>query len=175
MKELKNFRWVFCILLIIAGVLLSLLENVLLGTIVVLLVLQFPVFIAGFTLGPLPGAVTGVFVPLLAGLVAGFPSWPMLPMMMAELMLYGLLCGLMVTRTKLPNLVILVIAMVAGRLGYLVVSLILPLVGTYVPDGISAGSAAIDGIPGILLQLIIIPPMIDGIEKRTLKGRLRYE
>jgi hypothetical protein len=175
MRDIKKFRWAYCIVLIAVGILLSLLENVLQGTIVVLLVLQFPVFIAGFTAGALPGLLTGAAVPLLASLATGYPSWPMLPMMMAELMLYGFLSGVMTERTKMSRVLILITAMIAGRIGYLLVSLALPVFGSYVPEGINAANAAIDGIPGILLQLVFIPPIADAIEKFTFKGKLRYD
>ena len=61
----------------------------------VVLPMHIPVLIAGFAVGPLLGAICGFFTPLLSHLIFGMPPAMVLPSMLCELTVYGLMTGLL--------------------------------------------------------------------------------
>lgn len=56
------------------------------------------VFFTALLAGPAVGAVTGAVSPLLSFALTGMPSAALLPFMMIELTVYGLVCGLLKTK-----------------------------------------------------------------------------
>lgn len=123
--------------------------------------MHIPVLIAGFLLGPLCGAFVGILTPILSGFMTGMPPLvPVMPIMAFELCGYGLVTGLVFSKTK-KIYVSLITGMVTGRLfaivGAFVVSLtIAPKISpiAYVVGGLSTA------IPGMIIQLIFIPILI---------------
>ncbi len=124
----------------------------------IFLPMHIPVLIAGYFLGPMFGALVGILTPVLSGLLTGMPPLvPVMPIMAFELCGYGLVTGLVFSKTN-KIYISLICAMVVGRLfaiaGAFVVSLTLaPQVNpiAYVVGGLSTA------IPGMAIQLIFIP------------------
>ena len=120
--------------------------------------MHIPVLLAGLLLGPSYGLVAGMISPLVSTALTGMPAeFPMMPIMVFELGTYGLISGILSKYTKLPKAVSLIIAMLAGRVSYFIAYEIikvafLPTIGA----NISVWGAVITGIPGIIIQLIII-------------------
>ena len=130
-----------------------------------LLPMHLPVLLCGFLCGPTYGFLCGMILPILNCLMTGMPApFPMLPIMFFELALYGLVSGLLFSKTPLGKLkygiyIALPIAMLCGRLAYAAAFYsILLAVGEL--KALTVGAAIIAGLPGILIQLLIIPPIV---------------
>ena len=120
--------------------------------------MHFPVFFAGILIGPLSGAIVGFTSPVLSFLLTGMPPPYAVPFMALELLVYGVSIGLFYRRLKIPILISLVLSMIAGRIAF---ALGIFVIGAFVNLPISFISfleaSFITGLPGILLQLILIP------------------
>lgn len=132
----------------------------------VLLPMHIPVLLCGLVCGPKLGALAGLLTPVLSSVLTGMPpAFPVLPMMAGELMTYGLVSGLIRTRFTRAVYPSLVGGMMAGRVvyGLIFAALVLGTNGAF--QGASVFAAVSMGLPGIVLQLILIPPIVLGIER----------
>ena len=138
-----------------------------------LLPMHLPVLLCGFICGPAYGLLCGMLLPMLNCMITGMPApFPMLPIMFCELAVYGLVSGLLFSKTPLGKLkygiyIALPIAMLCGRIAYAVAfySLLLT-VGEF--KALSVSAAVVSGLPGILIQLLLIPPIILMIRKNKM-------
>ena len=70
----------------------------------ILLPMHIPVFICGFLCGPLFGALCGVVLPIINSLLTNMPPlYPMMPIMVCELTVYGFVSGLLYHKTPLER------------------------------------------------------------------------
>lgn len=135
----------------------------------IFLPMHIPVYLAGLVLGPLSGVACGLVVPVLSSLITGMPVPGLLPAMMVELTMYGLVSGLLSQWVKrfspwLNIFIALIGAMVIGRV----------IAGTAQALIFSAGYSwqafasgyLITGIIGIVIQLILIPPVVLAVRHR---------
>ena len=138
----------------------------------IILPMHIPVLIAGFAVGPLFGAICGFFTPLLSHLIFSMPPAMILPSMLCELTIYGLMTGLLNRVVKMEkgivkNYVVLIGAMLCGRITYGILNALFFRAGAYsLQAWLSA--AFITAVPGILIQLILIPILVDRLEKAHL-------
>lgn len=125
----------------------------------VFLPMHFPVLIAGLLAGPWVGLIAGIISPVLSCAISGMPAVALLPFMTVELAFYGLIAGLM-SKTKLPVILQLTVAMIGGRLARALAVLI--SVNFLGGNGsvVSVWDATVTGIPGIAIQLVVIPLLI---------------
>lgn len=165
MLSLKTKQIVYSGLLIACSVLLPQLFHLVggpgLGT--TLLPMHIPVLIAGFILGPIPGLMIGIVSPICSFLYTGgtMPAIPMLYLMIAELGTYGLFTGLVFKKFKVNVYVSLIISMISGRVARgLIFVVATKFLGIVLPPAMGISIAITQGIPGIILQLLIIPPII---------------
>ncbi len=134
--------------------------------------MHFPVLLCGFFCGPWYGMAVGFIAPLLRFLLFGMP--PIIPTGVAmcfELATYGLVAGLLYTRLpkkKSSIYISLIGAMLAGRIVWGVARVILYGLGKseFGWEAFMAG-AFVNAIPGIILQIILIPVLVMVIDKRT--------
>ena len=132
--------------------------------------LHIPVLLCGFVCGWPWGLMVGFIAPLFRSLTLGMP--PMFPTalcMAFELATYGAATGWLyqrLPRKKVSIYVSLLMAMVIGRVVWGIVM--------YACMGISGGSftfnaflagAVINAIPGIIVQIVLIPVLIMVLEK----------
>jgi niacin transporter len=135
----------------------------------ILLPMHIPVFLCGLLCGPLYGTLTGLLLPVLNCVLTGMPvPYPMLPLMLCELTAYGLISGLLFHKTllgryKLGVYASLIVAMICGRAAYGGALSLLLLVDTEVKAS-GVWAAFITGIPGIVVQLLLIPAIIFAME-----------
>ncbi len=129
-----------------------------------LLPMHLPVFLCGLICSWRYGLAVGLLVPLLRGLLFGMPPlYPNALWMAAELATYGLTVGLLYPRLRfrggLP--LSLVSAMLAGRIVWGITKAALLGVGE---GGFTLAAfwvgGFLDAIPGIVLQLLLIPPIV---------------
>lgn len=127
----------------------------------VLLPMHLPVFLCGFICGKKHGVICGAITPLLSTLLTGMPPlFPTLPGMMCELAVYGLLSGYLYQEKKRSIYPALLISMVGGRLvSGLVVSALLTA-NTGALKLASVAASFVTGLPGIVIQLIAVPPIV---------------
>ena len=147
-----------------------------------LLPMHIPVILCGFICGWQYGFAVGVITPLLRSAVFGMPvMYPTAFAMAFELAAYGLMCGLMykvLPKKKAYVYPALVISMIAGRAVYGAVMFVLSGISANINYGFSAflSGTVLTAVPGILLQLVLIPIIIIALESAHLvpvKGRQR--
>ncbi|ABW18762.1 membrane protein [Alkaliphilus oremlandii OhILAs] len=127
----------------------------------VLLPMHLPILILGLVCGPFYGALGGVMVPVLSSILTGMPpSFPMLPIMIGELTTYGFICGMMHFKLHQSIFTSLVSALICGRITYAVIFTILFNLAKGPFKALSVSAAFITGLPGIAIQLILIPIVV---------------
>lgn len=135
----------------------------------VFLPMHFPVLLAGFLVGPVSGFVVGLLAPVLAHLMSPMPpSYAVAPMTL-ELSLYGLVAGLAYVRLRLNIYIALLAAMIVGRLMFALGLVILGLFMDLPYDPVvyfSAAGPIVSGLPGIVIQLFLIPVIVAAIRRR---------
>lgn len=133
----------------------------------VFLPMHIPVLLCGFLCGWRYGAACGAIVPLLSSLVTGMPVlWPQGVSMIFELAVYGLVTGLLYRGMGRGIYLSLLAAMVAGRVvSGAAKAVLFGLAGK--PFGLAAfvSGAFTVALPGILLQLVLIPVLVAALEK----------
>lgn len=142
-----------------------------------LLPMHIPVLLCGFFCGAPYGLAVGVLSPLLRSVLFGMP--PMFPFAIAmafELAVYGLMTGVLYKRfpKKIPYIYLtLVISMIAGRIVWGAVSFALyGLSGTAFTMEIFMAGAILKAMPGIAIQLVLIPILVMVLDKHLKKGSL---
>jgi cyclopropane fatty-acyl-phospholipid synthase-like methyltransferase/uncharacterized membrane protein len=135
----------------------------------IFLPMHLPVLLAGFICGPVYGLFIGVFGPLLSSLMTGMPPSPVLPGMMCELGTYGLFSGLLIRLLPIKKegvriYISLLVSMLLGRC-------VAGLVNMYVTQSKNyswaywASAEFVTCLPGIVIQLSIIPLIVYALEK----------
>ncbi len=140
-----------------------------------LLPMHIPVFLCGLICGWQYGAVVGFILPLLRSAIFGAPVFfPTATAMAFELMTYGLVAGLLYNKVSRWQCVralyrCLLIAMLAGRAVWGVVQVIqLGVSGDGFTWQMFMAGAFLNAIPGILVQLILIPGVMVALNRTGL-------
>lgn len=130
-----------------------------------LLPMHIPVLICGFVCGWQWGLLVGFVLPLMRSALFSMP--PMMPTAAAmafELAVYGAVTGILyqkLPKTTASVYVSLAGAMIAGRIVWGIVSMILyGIAGKAFGWQIFLGGALLNAVPGIILQLVLIPVII---------------
>lgn len=137
----------------------------------IFLPMHIPVLLSGFILGPMFGMCVGAISPVISSLLTAMPAPDRLPFMIIELAAYGLMAGLLYEKAGLRKnrfgiIVSLIGAMIFGRIMYaLSLFVACDIFGLAGVGAIGAVNATVKGIYGILLQLVIIPPIVYALEK----------
>ena len=128
--------------------------------------MHLPILLCGFICGPLYGAVVGFVTPLLRSVLFGMPALcPSAVAMAFELVTYGLVTGILYARFQKRDIkavyISLLAAMVLGRIVWGIASLFLYGVKgeTFTVAAFFSG-ALLGVIPGIIVQLILIPAIL---------------
>ena len=127
--------------------------------------MHIPVLLCGFICGPMWGAVVGIVAPILRSLTLGMPVFfPMAVCMALELAVYGFVTGIlyrMLPKNKINIYVTLVISMITGRLVWGAARFLCTGLNT-AEFGLKAfwAGAVTTAIPGIILQIILVPIVV---------------
>lgn len=154
--------------------------------------MHIPVLLAGLILGPVFGLVIGAAAPICSFAITEMPVITRLPFMVLELAIYGCVAGLFYhifglnrlsgffrnskersgregvsSIEKFAGIIIsLVAAMIAGRAAYALGLIIMGrLFGVTGADPAAVITAFSTGIIGIVIQLIVIPPILFALQK----------
>lgn len=135
-----------------------------------LLPMHLPVLLAGFIVGGPSAMAIGAIAPLLRSMLWGMPQlFPKAVSMAFELATYGAVSGAVYFSGKKSRKAVfaaLISAMIAGRIVWGIVSLILyGMIGNSFTIALFATEAFINAIPGIVLQLILIPIIVSALKK----------
>ena len=123
----------------------------------VFLPMHIPVLLCGFVCGPAYGALVGMLTPLLSSALTGIA-------MCLELSTYGFLSGWMTK--KLPLYPSLIITMLAGRaVSGLANLVLLSMAHKAYTVQIFLTATFVTAIPGIVLQLVMIPLLVSVVKK----------
>lgn len=135
----------------------------------IFLPMHIPVLIGGFTCGPLYGLLIGFITPIISHIIFTMPPVVMLSQMIIELSMYGFLTGLFnkyinVKNEYVKTYICLILAMLIGRLTYGMANALFFKAGTYSLN-IWLTTAFITALPGILIQLIVVPIIVVNANK----------
>lgn len=138
-----------------------------------LLPMHIPVLLCGFICGWPYGLIVGLIVPVFRSMLFGMP--PMFPTAVAmafELAVYGCISGFLYKLFPKKNVFIfvsLILSMICGRIIWGIVSLFLyGLSGTAFTWKMFMAGAFLNAIPGIIIQIIIIPIIIIALSRAKL-------
>lgn len=132
--------------------------------------MHLPVLLCGFLCGWEYGLVVGFTAPILRFVIFGMP--PLFPTGIAmafELAAYGLLCGLLykLLPKKIPYIYLtLISSMIGGRVVWGVARFVLAgIKGTGFPMSAFLAGAITNAIPGIILQIVLVPVIVMAMKK----------
>lgn len=138
-----------------------------------LLPMHIPVLLCGLICGWQFGGIVGFILPLLRFVLFSMPPMPNCISMAFELATYGLVIGLL-HRTFKGNFLLslygsMLISMLAGRVVWGVVqAVILGMNGSGFTLQMFMAGALLNAIPGIVLQLILIPAIMAALHRSNL-------
>lgn len=139
-----------------------------------LLPMHIPVLLCGLICGWQYGLTVGMVLPLMRSVLFGMPPlYPVAIAMTFELATYGAVVGLLYNRSKWQCIIALyrslITAMLAGRFVWGIVEIILLGIqgNTFTWKAFMAG-AFFNAIPGIIIQLILIPGLMITLNKTGL-------
>ena len=131
-----------------------------------LLPMHFPVFLCAFLCGWQYALFLGFLLPICRSMIFGMPHmFPVAIAMAFELAAYGLIAGLIYGRSKQKSTaslyIALISAMILGRVVWGIVEVLLLGIGenAFTWQMFLSG-ALLEAIPGIILQLILIPGIL---------------
>lgn len=135
-----------------------------------LLPMHLPVLLAGYLCGPVWAAGVGFVAPFLRFALFGMPHiYPVGMSMAVEMAVYGLVVGLLWAKGKHSVggvYLSLVPAMIAGRLAWGAVQFVLAgLSGSAFPFSAFLSGAVLSAVPGIVLQLVLIPILVEALRR----------
>ena len=135
--------------------------------------MHIPVLLCGFVCGWPWGLAVGLIAPLLRSVLFGMPAlFPSAVSMTFELGTYGLVSGWLYRRlpgNKAKVYAVLVISMILGRLVWGLARLVLAgLSGNEFTLTLFLAGAVTNAVPGIILHLVLIPPLVIVMEKAGL-------
>ena len=135
--------------------------------------MHIPVLLCGFMCGWPWGLAVGFVAPLLRSVLFGMPAmFPTGVAMAFELAVYGGMAGWLYQR--LPRKggnawIVLIISMIAGRIVWGAARVILAgLSGSSFTWALFLAGAVTNAIPGIILQLILIPILVTAMDRAGL-------
>jgi len=134
----------------------------------IFLPMHIPVLLCGMVCGWPYGLICGVMGPGLSSLLTGMPRAAVLPGMMVECAVYGLVSGLMLKfvrtkNTRLDLYISLITAMIAGRVISGIVKALIFNPGITFTYWITA--SFITALPGIAIQLVLVPLIVNLLMK----------
>lgn len=167
-----NKRTVLSALLIATGVALPLAFHSIPNAGMIFLPMHIPVLLCGLICGFPYGLACGIITPLLSGLMTGMPPAAMLPSMLCELAVYGAVSSALTRYVRVKNryagiYLALTGAMLSGRIVSGVLNALIFRTGNYSLQ-IWVASAFITALPGVVIQLLLIPAIMTTLRKVNL-------
>lgn len=133
--------------------------------------MHIPVFLCGFIAGPFWGGTVGLLAPFLRFLIFGSPAlYPAAVRMAAELCVYGVSAALFyryLPKKPAGICISLICSQLFGRIAWGAVQFALSVIDPQNPFTVEfvIAQTLTPAIYGILLQLVIIPPVVYAMQK----------
>ena len=138
----------------------------------ILLPMHIPVLLCGLLCGWPFGLLCGLAGPFLSSLITGMPPMAYLPTMLVELAAYGLITGLIMQLVRTKNMYIdLYIGLAGGMLaGRIIAGIARALIFSPGNYAITAWATSyfVTALPGIVIQLALLPSIVFALEKARL-------
>lgn len=136
--------------------------------------MHLPVLLCGLICGAPYGLACGLIAPLLSSLITSMPPAAMLPAMMIEFAVYGLVSGLLIHFVRADRVIVnlyisLLGAMLSGRIIAGIARALFFAGGTYSWNA-WATAYFVKSLPGIIIQLILIPIIYLALRRANLIG-----
>lgn len=174
MRHKTTFKMMLSALFIAIGLILPFITMQVPAIGNMLLPMHIPILMTGFLCGWPYGLIVGAVVPLLRGALFGMPV--LLPngvTMAVELAVYGVVTGWIYPRLKsrmksqiAAVYLSLIVAMIAGRIAWgLTAYVTYSILGNLFTWKIFLMGSFLNAIPGIIIQLIMIPILITRLQK----------
>jgi hypothetical protein len=134
--------------------------------------MHIPVLICGLVCDWQFGLACGIIGPVVSSVITGMPSIVDLPSMMIELVIYGVVCALIMKVVHTKKLYVdlylsLVVAMLLGRVVAGIVKALIFARGSMTVTT-WATTYFVTCLPGIIIQLVLIPSIYFALEKANL-------
>lgn len=176
MKKQSTRKLVFAALFLALGLVLPFLTAQIPQVGSMLLPMHLPVLLCGFVCGWPYGLLVGAVTPLLRSMLFSMPPlYPTAVAMAFELAAYGLLAGLfykLLPKKPVYVYVSLILAMLGGRVVWGLVQMILmSLVAQPFTWQIFMAGAFGNALPGIAVQLVLIPVIVLALRSARLMDR----
>lgn len=139
-----------------------------------LLPMHIPVMLCGLICGAKYGFFVGLILPVFRSAVFGMPPiYPNAIWMAIELATYGFVIGFLYFRMKTKNIISvyisLISSMILGRIAWgISKAVLLGLSGKAFTLTMFIAGGFVDAVPGIMLQLILIPSIMAILNKRRI-------
>ena len=186
MKQTK--RMILAALFLALGLVLPFLTGQVPAIGKMLLPMHIPVLLCGFVCGWKYGLLVGFITPIFRSVLFGMPiMMPMAVGMAFELAVYGVVCGLLYpalskghfAETRIGRIggiyLTLISAMICGRILWGMVSIVLyGIQGNAFSWQMFMGGALLNAIPGIVLQLVLIPAIVMVLEQTGVMDEYVY-
>lgn len=134
--------------------------------------MHVPALLCGLVCGWPMGLLCGIAGPVLSSVFTGMPPMAYLPSMVVELAAYGFFAGLVITLLRTGSLyadlyISLVASLLAGRILAGVAKALIFSAGKY---SLAAWTTSyfITSLPGLIIQLALIPSIVVALEKAQL-------
>lgn len=178
-QRTQNQNLVYAALLLAAAMILPLLTGQIPQIGQMLLPMHLPVVLCGFLCGWPWGLAIGAIAPILRSAIFGMPvMFPMAIAMSFELAVKGAAAGAiynMLPKKTSSIYATLVIAMILSRLVYGGVQYLLLGLDTGLPGLITLWTGSVTtALPGILLQLVLIPILVRALGKNDFLKKTNY-
>ena len=134
--------------------------------------MHLPVLLCGIICGWPYGLLCGLLGPVLSSAITGMPPAAYMPPMIVELAVYGFVSGLLMQLIRTKNLyadlyISLLSAMLLGRVVAGAARALIFAAGSYTMS-LWATSYFISSLPGIIIQLILIPIIVVALTRAHL-------
>lgn len=165
MKKTNTNRLVLASLFMALALLLPLITGQIQSIGSMLLPMHIPVLLCGFICGYQYGLAVGALSPILRSVIFGMPPmYPVAAAMAFELAAYGFFTGILKKPLPKKNYSIyinLILSMLLGRIVWgLAMLMMLGVDSTPFTWGMFATGAFAQALPGIAIQIVLIPPIV---------------
>ena len=138
----------------------------------IFLPMHIPVLLCGLVCGIPYGLACGIITPVLSHMFTGMPPSAILPSMICELAAYGAVSAILIRIVKTKNFYLsiyisLIGAMIFGRLFYGALNSLIFSAGEY-SLRIWITAAFVTSLPGVIIQITVIPVIIIALAKARL-------
>ena len=133
----------------------------------ILLPMHLTVLLSGYIVGGVQAMIIGATTPIIRHLVLGFPAWEVAFPMSFELAAYGIVAGVLYSRSDKRGKDIvksLLIAMLAGRIVWVVANIIMGHGYTFV---MFVNDMIASALPGVMIQLFVVSLVVYNLKKHN--------